>query len=146
MIVYYKFSGLIADLALIANIVLILGARRSRRDLTLPGLGGIVLTIGMAIDANVLVYERIKEELRLGRTAKMAVDAGYKNALPTIWDANITTLIAAIVLFQFGTGPVQGFAVTLSIGIIASLFTALVLCRWIQEWLVNYQKIERISI
>nr|HPL87909.1 efflux RND transporter permease subunit [Deltaproteobacteria bacterium] len=114
--------------------------------LTLPGLGGIVLTIGMAVDANVLVYERIKEELRLGRTAKMAVEAGYKNALPAILDANITTLIAAIVLFQFGTGPVQGFAVTLSIGIVASLFTALVLCRWIQEWLVNYQKIERISI
>ena len=78
--------------------------------------------------------------------AKMAVEAGYKNALPAILDANITTLIAAIVLFQFGTGPVQGFAVTLSIGIVASLFTALVLCRWIQEWLVNYQKIERISI
>ncbi|HON38668.1 MAG TPA: protein translocase subunit SecD [Desulfomonilia bacterium] len=147
MIVYYKFSGLIADLALIANIVLILGALAVLgATLTLPGLGGIVLTIGMAIDANVLVYERIKEELRLGRTAKMAVDAGYKNALPAILDANITTLIAAIVLFQFGTGPVQGFAVTLSIGIIASLFTALVLCRWIQEWLVNYQKIERISI
>ncbi len=147
MIVYYKFSGLIADLALIANIVLILGALAVLgATLTLPGLGGIVLTIGMAIDANVLVYERIKEELRLGRTAKMAVDAGYKNALPAILDANITTLIAAIVLFQFGTGPVQGFAVTLSIGIIASLFTAVVLCRWIQEWLVNYQKIERISI
>lgn len=147
MIVYYKFSGLIADLVLIANIVLILGALAVLgATLTLPGLGGIVLTIGMAIDANVLVYERIKEELRLGRTAKMAVDAGYKNALPAILDANITTLIAAIVLFQFGTGPVQGFAVTLSIGIIASLFTALVLCRWIQEWLVNYQKIERISI
>ncbi|HQO81723.1 MAG TPA: protein translocase subunit SecD [Deltaproteobacteria bacterium] len=147
MLIYYKFSGLITDLALIANIVLILGALAVLgATLTLPGLGGIVLTIGMAVDANVLVYERIKEELRLGRTAKMAVEAGYKNALPAILDANITTLIAAIVLFQFGTGPVQGFAVTLSIGIVASLFTALVLCRWIQEWLVNYQKIERISI
>ena len=147
MLVYYRFSGLIADLALIVNIVLILGALAVLgATLTLPGLAGIVLTIGMAVDANVLVYERIKEELRLGRTAKMAVDAGYKNALSTILDTNITTLIAAIVLFQFGTGPIQGFAVTLSIGIVASLFTVLVLCRWIQEWLVNYQKIERISI
>ncbi|MGI6386102.1 MAG: protein translocase subunit SecD [Desulfomonilia bacterium] len=147
MVVYYKFSGLIVDLALIMNVVLIMGALAVLgATLTLPGLAGIVLTIGMAVDANVLVYERIKEEIRLGRTAKMAVDAGYKNALPTILDANITTLIAAIVLFQFGTGPIQGFAVTLSIGIVASLFTALVLCRWIQEWLVNYQKIERVSI
>lgn len=147
MLFYYRFSGLIADLALVVNIVLILGALAALgATLTLPGLAGIVLTIGMAVDANVLVYERIKEELRLGRTAKAAVDAGYKNALSTILDANITTLIAAVVLFQFGTGPVQGFAVTLFIGIIASLFTALGLCRWIQEWLVNYHKIERISI
>lgn len=147
MLVYYKFSGLIADLALIINVIFIMGALAVLgATLTLPGLAGIVLTIGMAVDANVLVFERIREELRLGRTAKMAVDAGYKNALSTILDANITTLIAAVVLFQFGTGPIQGFAVTLSIGIVASLFTALVLCRWIQEWLVNYQKIERISI
>jgi preprotein translocase subunit SecD len=147
MLIYYRFSGLIADLALIVNVILILGALAVLgATLTLPGLAGIVLTIGMAVDANVLVYERIKEELRLGRTAKMAVEAGYKNALSTILDANITTLIAAIVLFQFGTGPIQGFAVTLSIGIIASLFTALLLCKWIQEWLVNYKKIERISI
>jgi preprotein translocase subunit SecD len=147
MLFYYRFSGLIADLALVINIVLILGALAALgATLTLPGLAGIVLTIGMAVDANVLVYERIKEELRLGRTAKAAVDAGYKNALSAILDANITTLIAAVVLFQFGTGPVQGFAVTLFIGIIASLFTALGLCRWIQEWLVNYHKIERISI
>ena len=114
--------------------------------LTLPGIAGIVLTIGMAVDATVIVYERLKEELRLGRTPKMAVETGYKNALSTILDANITTLIAALVLFQFGTGPIRGFAVTLSIGILASLFTVLILCRWIMEWMVNYKKVDRISI
>ncbi len=147
MVVYYKFSGVLADLALVCNIVLILGALSLfHAVLTLPGIAGIVLTIGMAVDANVIVYERIKEEIRLGRTAKMAIEAGYKNALSTILDANITTLIAAVVLFQFGTGPVRGFAVTLSIGILSSLFTVLFLCRWIMDWLVNYKKVERISI
>jgi preprotein translocase subunit SecD len=147
MVVYYRFSGLLADLALVCNIILILGILAIfHAVLTLPGIAGIVLTIGMAVDANVIVYERIKEETRLGRTPKMAVEAGYKNALSTILDANITTLIAAVVLFQFGTGPIRGFAVTLSIGILSSLFTVLILCRWIMEWLVNKKKIERISI
>lgn len=147
MVIYYKFSGVLADIALVCNIILIVAILvLFHAVLTLPGIAGIVLTIGMAVDANVIVYERIKEEARLGRTAKMAVEAGYKNALSTILDANITTLIAAIVLFQFGTGPIRGFAVTLSVGIISSLFTALVLCRWIMEWLVNYKKVEQISI
>ncbi|MBN2299269.1 MAG: protein translocase subunit SecD [Deltaproteobacteria bacterium] len=147
MVIYYRFSGLLADLALVCNIILILGILALfHAVLTLPGIAGIVLTIGMAVDANVIVYERIKEEIRLGRTPKMAVEAGYNNALSTILDANITTLIAAIVLFQFGTGPVRGFAVTLTIGILSSLFTVLFLCKWIMEWLVNEKKIERISI
>ena len=147
MLIYYRFTGLLADVALICNIILILGILALfHAVLTLPGIAGIVLTIGMAVDANVIVYERIKEELRLGRTPKMAVEAGYKNALSTVLDANITTLIAAVVLFQFGTGPIRGFAVTLSVGILSSLFTVLVLCRWIIEWQVNYKKVERISI
>lgn len=147
MVIYYRKSGLLADLALVCNVVLIMGVLAMfKAVLTLPGIAGIVLTIGMAVDANVIVYERIKEELRLGKTVKAAMEAGYKNALSTILDANVTTLIAALVLFQFGTGPVRGFAVTLSVGILASLFTVLVLCRWIMDWFVNSKKIQRISI
>ncbi|MEA2101322.1 MAG: protein translocase subunit SecD [Thermodesulfobacteriota bacterium] len=147
MVIYYRLSGLLADLALVVNIILILGVLSMfHAVLTLPGIAGIVLTIGMAVDANAIIYERIKEEIRLGRSAKMAIESGYKNALSTILDANITTLIAALVLFQFGTGPIRGFAVTLTVGIVSSLFTALLLCRWIMEWFVFSKKIERISI
>ncbi|MGC9325566.1 MAG: protein translocase subunit SecD [Desulfomonilia bacterium] len=147
MIVYYRLSGVLANFALVCNMVLIIGTLALfHAVLTLPGIAGIVLTIGMAVDANVLVYERIREEVRLGRTPKMAVEAGYRNALSTILDANITSLIAAVVLFQFGTGPVRGFAVTLSIGILATLFTVLLLCKWIMEWMVIYKKVDRISI
>ncbi len=126
MAVYYKVFGLIANLALTANLVLIvsllsmLGA-----TLTLPGIAGIVLTVGMAVDANVLIFERIREELRNGNTPQAAIRAGYEKAFSTIADANVTTLIAAIVLFLFGTGPIQGFAVTLSLGIVTSMFTAI---------------------
>ncbi len=147
MILYYNWSGLLADLALVCNIILIIGALAMfHAVLTLPGMAGIVLTIGMAVDANVIVYERIREEIRLGRGPAKALEAGYANALSTVLDANITTLIAAAVLFQFGTGPIRGFAVTLSIGIVSSLFTALVLCKWIMEWFVIRKKIQRISI
>ncbi len=127
MAVYYKVFGLVANLALTANLVLIvallslLGA-----TLTLPGIAGIVLTVGMAVDANVLIYERIKEELRLGNSPQAAIRSGYEKAFSTIADANVTTLIAAIVLFMFGTGPIKGFAVTLSLGIVTSMFTAIV--------------------
>lgn len=126
MLVYYKVFGLIANIALTANLVLIvallsmLGA-----TLTLPGIAGIVLTVGMAVDANVLIFERIKEELGLGNTPQAAIRAGYEKAFSTIADANVTTLIAAVVLFMFGTGPVKGFAVTLSLGILTSMFTAI---------------------
>ncbi|HQI01416.1 MAG TPA: protein translocase subunit SecD [Deltaproteobacteria bacterium] len=147
MAIYYKLSGAIADLALIFNVVLMVGTLAAFGSvLTLPGIAGFVLTIGMAVDANVLVYERIREEIRLGRSPKMAVEMGYKNAFSAIFDSNLTTVIAALVLIQFGTGPVRGFAVSLTIGLVWSMFTALVVCRWIQEWLVNYKKVEQISI
>ena len=126
MAIYYKVFGLVANLALTANLILIvsllsmLGA-----TLTLPGIAGIVLTVGMAVDANVLIFERIREELRLGNTPQAAIRAGYGKAFSTIADANVTTLIAAMVLFMFGTGPVKGFAVTLSLGIVTSMFTAI---------------------
>jgi len=126
----YGLFGLAADLALIINIALI-GAALSvlQATLTLPGIAGVVLTIGMAVDANVLIFERIREEMASGKTPFAAVDAGYKRALTTIIDANVTTLIAAILLFEFGSGPVKGFAVTLAIGIVTSMFTAVTLTR-----------------
>jgi preprotein translocase subunit SecD len=115
--------------------------------LTLPGIAGIVLTIGMAVDANVLVFERIREELRRGRTVKSSIEAGFAKALSTVLDANITTLIAALFLFHFGTGPIRGFAVTLSIGIVASLFTAIFVSRWIFDLLLSRRaRVDRLSI
>jgi len=147
MVTYYKISGAIADLALILNLILIMGALAGlRATLTLPGIAGIILTIGMAVDANVLIFERIREELRLGKTPRAAIDGGYSRAFLTIMDANITTLIAAAVLFQFGTGPVKGFAVTLSIGIVASLFTALFASRVVFEVLLARGMLRRVSI
>ena len=130
MAISYGRFGLYADVALIANMILILAALSVlQATLTLPGIAGIVLTIGMAVDANVLVFERIREEVRAGRTPISAIDAGYSRAITTIVDANLTTLIASTILFFFGSGPVKGFAVTLSIGIITSLFTAIMLTR-----------------
>jgi preprotein translocase subunit SecD len=147
MVIYYKTAGLIADLALALNIVLIgAGLAGFQATLTLPGIAGIILTIGMAVDANVIIFERIREELSLGRTPGAAIDAGYDRATLTILDANVTTLIAAVVLFQFGTGPVKGFAVTLSLGVIASLFTALVMSRLIFDYLLMYRKPKTLSI
>jgi preprotein translocase subunit SecD len=147
MIVYYRMAGLIADVALVMNILLIAGGLAAfNATLTLPGIAGIILTIGMAVDANVLVFERIREELRLGKTARAALDAGYERATLTILDANVTTLIAALVLFQFGSGPVKGFAVTLTLGVLASLFTALILSRAIFEFYINYRKVRVLSV
>ena len=147
MAIYYKGSGLIADIALLFNIVMIAGGLAAfQATLTMPGIAGIVLTIGMAVDANVLIFERIREELRLGKPLRAAVDAGFHMASWTILDANMTTLIAALVLFQFGTGPVKGFAVTLSLGVISSVFTALVLTRVIFDFLIVQRKIKRLSI
>ena len=147
IIIYYKFSGIVANLALAFNIILIFGALAAfKATLTLPGIAGIVLVIGMAIDANVLIFERIREEVRSGKTTWASIDGGYSKALFTIIDANITTIIAAIVLFQFGTGPIKGFALTLMIGIAASLFTAIVVTRLIFDYLVIQRKREKISI
>jgi len=147
MIVYYGLSGAIADLALLLNILFI-GAGLSffGATLTLPGIAGVILTIGMSVDANVLIFERIREELRLGKSARASIDAGYGKALVTILDANITTLIVALVLFQFGTGPVRGFAVTLSIGIIASLFTAIYVTRIIFDYLYVERRMKKMWI
>jgi len=145
--IYYKGAGIIADIALCLNIILIAaGLAFFQATLTLPGMAGIILTIGMAVDANVIIFERIREEARLGKTPRAAVDAGYAKATLTILDANVTTLIAALVLFQFGTGPIKGFAVTLSIGILASLFTAIVVSRLIFDYLVFQRRIRRLSI
>jgi preprotein translocase subunit SecD len=135
--VIYGLFGVLADVALVVNMVLILGALSLlQATLTLPGIAGIVLTIGMAVDANVLIFERIREEVRAGRTPISAIDAGYGRALTTIIDANLTTLIAALLLYFFGSGPVRGFAVTLSIGIVTSMFTAIMLTRlMVVAWL-----------
>ena len=147
MVIYYKGSGLIADLALILNILIIAGGLAGfQATLTLPGIAGIILTIGMAVDANVLIFERIREELRLGKTPRAAVASGYDRATLTILDANITTLIAALVLFQFGTGPIKGFAVTLSLGVLASLFTSLIVTRFIFDYLLMIRKSKSLSI
>ncbi len=147
MITYYKWAGAVADMALIMNLILILGALAAlRATLTLPGIAGMVLTVGMAVDANVLIFERIREELRLGKPPRASLEAGYSKAFLTIMDANITTLIAAVVLFQFGTGPIKGFAVTLSIGILASLFTAIVVTRFVFDYFLSKVRIKRLSI
>jgi preprotein translocase subunit SecD len=147
MIIYYKGAGVIADLALMLNIILIAGGLAGfKATLTLPGIAGIILTIGMAVDANVIIFERIREELTLGRTPRAAIDAGFDRATLTILDANVTTLIAAVVLFQFGTGAIKGFAVTLSLGVIASLFTALVMSRLIFDYILMGRKVKALSI
>ena len=137
MVVVYGLFGAMADVALMVNMFLIAAALSVlQATLTLPGIAGIVLTIGMAVDANVLVFERIREEVRVGRTPISAIDAGYSRAITTIVDANITTLIAALLLYMFGSGPIRGFAVTLSIGIMASFFTAVWLTRlMVSAWL-----------
>ena len=147
MIIYYGVSGIIADLALLLNILFIMaGLAFFGATLTLPGIAGIILTIGMAVDANVLIFERIREELRLEKTARSAIEGGYSKALVTILDANVTTFIAALVLFQFGTGPIRGFAVTLSIGIVASFVTAVFVTRVIFDYLFISRRWKRVSI
>lgn len=130
MIISYGRFGVYADIALMMNLILVLAVMSVlQATLTLPGIAGIVLTVGMAVDANVLIFERIREERRNGRSIINAIDAGYRSAMSTILDANITTLIAALVLFSFGSGPIKGFAVTLAIGIITSMFSAIWLTR-----------------
>ena len=147
MIFYYRLSGVVADIALILNIVLVLAVLAIlRATLTLPGIAGLVLSIGMAVDANILVHERIKEELRWGKTIRAAIDQGYHRAFVTIIDSNVTTLIAAVFLYQFGTGPVRGFAVTLFWGITANIFTAVFITRWVFDYLTLKMRIKKLSI
>jgi preprotein translocase subunit SecD len=138
--IYYKLSGIIADFAMLLNLIYLLAALAGlHATLTLPGIAGIILTMGMSVDSNVLIFERIREEMRTGKTIRASIDAGYKKALLTIIDSHVTTLITAAVLFQFGTGPIKGFAVTLSLGVIISLFTAVVVTRLIFNVRKNYQ-------
>ncbi len=147
MIFYYRVSGVIADIALILNIVLTLATLALfRATLTLPGIAGLVLSVGMAVDANILVHERIKEELRWGKTVRAAIDQGYHRAFITIIDSNLTTLIAGVFLYQFGTGPVRGFAVTLCIGILANIFTAVYITRWMFDFLTLKVNVKQLSI
>jgi len=147
MFFYYKFSGLIADAALVLNLLILLGLMSLfHATLTLPGIAGIILTVGMAVDANVLILERMREELRNGKTVRVAVDLGYEKAFSAILDGNVTTLIAAAFLFQFGTGPVKGFAVTLTLGLIVSMYTAIVVTHQIYDTYLSGRKIERLSI
>ncbi|MFC1834412.1 protein translocase subunit SecD [Thermodesulfobacteriota bacterium] len=149
MAVYYRWSGVVADIALVLNLFLIFAIMVSpglRATLTLPGLAGVALTMGMAIDANILIFERIREELRLGKSPKAAVDMGYSKAFSTILDANVTTILAALPLIQFGTGPIKGFAVTLCIGLIVSMFTALFVTRVVFDYAFQTMRIKKLSI
>jgi preprotein translocase subunit SecD len=147
MIFYYRFSGVIADVALVLNIVITLAVLALfRATLTLPGIAGLVLSVGMAVDANILIHERIKEELRFGKTVRAAIDQGYHRAFSAIIDSNLTTLISGIILYQFGTGPVKGFAVTLSIGILANIFTAVYVTRVIFDFVSLRPGVKKLSI
>jgi preprotein translocase subunit SecD len=147
MVVYYKVFGMVANLALGMNLVLIVAILSMlQATLTLPGIAGIVLTVGMAVDANVLIFERIREEIRVGSTPQASIYAGYEKALSTIVDANITTLIAAVVLFSFGTGPIKGFAVTLFIGILTSMFTAIIGTRAVINLIYGGKRVARLAI
>ena len=147
MIIYYRFSGVIADTALFINIIMVMGILvMFKGTLTMPGIAGIILTIGMAVDANVIIFERIKEELRSGKTLLASLDLGYKRAFLTIFDSNITTLFTALFLFWFGTGPIKGFAVTLSIGIASSMFTAVFAAKHMTLFLIKTLNIKTLSI
>ena len=147
MAIYYRVFGLFANVALALNLVMIVAVLSLlQATLTLPGVAGIVLTVGMAVDANVLIFERIREELRNGSTPQASIHTGYQRALSTIVDANLTTLIAAIVLFNFGTGPIKGFAVTLSIGILTSMFTAIVLTRALVNFFFGGRRLKDLAI
>ncbi len=147
MLIYYKFAGLLADTALVLNVLFIVAMLAGLgATLTLPGIAGIVLTLGMAVDANVLINERIREELRVGKTARAAIEAGYERALPAILDSNITSFLSGIILFQFGSGPIKGFAVTLCIGLVSSVFTAVVVTRLVYDYRLSRGRIETVSI
>jgi preprotein translocase subunit SecD len=147
MLIYYRLSGLVATFALLLNILFVLAVMAGiNATLTLPGIAGLVLIVGMSVDANVIVFERIREELAVGKTVRSAIAAGYSRAFLTIMDANITTLITAGVLYWIGTGPIKGFAITLIFGIIASLFTALFVTRVIFDIATSSARATKLSI
>jgi preprotein translocase subunit SecD len=147
MFFYYRAAGLIANAALLLNVAFIFAGMASlNATLTLPGIAGIALTIGMAVDANVIIFERIKEELRLGKTPLAAVEAGYDRAISAVLDANITTAIAGLILMQYGTGPIRGFAVTLLLGLVSTVFTAVVVTRLFYDFINTRLKPSRLSI
>lgn len=147
MCLYYRGGGIIASVALLTNVLLVLGAFAAFGfTLTLPGLAGIVLTVGMAVDANILILERVREELRHGKTPRAAIDAGYERAWSAILDSNVTVLISGLILFQFGSGPVRGFAVTLCLGIFTSLITAVFLTRVVYEWRLSGRRLQTVSV
>jgi len=147
MVFYYRLAGVIADFALVLNVILLLGAMGAlNATLTLPGIAGIILAIGMAVDSNVLMFERMREELRAGKTPRAAVDSGYDKAFLTIVDSHVTTLITAAVLFQFGTGPIKGFAVTLSLGVAINLFTALIGTKAVFDLINSRKEVRKLSI
>jgi len=144
MIAYYRGSGGVADVALALNILFLLGILTGFGfTLTLPGIAGIVLTMGMAVDANVLIYERIREEIRLGKTVRASIETGFSKAFITIVDANITTFGTGLVLYQFGSGPIKGFALTLMIGILTTLFCAVFVSRVLLDWMYDRKTMER---
>jgi preprotein translocase subunit SecD len=147
MILYYKGAGVLANVALIFHILFLLAILAAfQAVLTMPGIAGIVLIAGMAVDANVLINERIREELRAGRAPRSAVEAGYQHALPAIIDTNVTTFLSGLILFQFGTGPIKGFAVTLCIGILTTVVTAVYMTRIYYDYRVVTRKLTRLSI
>ena len=147
MIMYYRGGGIIATVALLSNVLLVLGAFAAFGfTLTLPGIAGLVLTVGMAVDANILILERVREELRAGKTARAAIDAGYNRAWSAILDSNVTVLISGLILFQFGSGPIRGFAVTLVLGIFTSLITAVFLTRVVYEWRLTGRRLQTVSV
>jgi preprotein translocase subunit SecD len=147
MLIYYKKAGINAIVCVAANTLILMGFMGAvGATLTLPGIAGIILTIGIAVDANVLIFERVREELRAGKAIRSALDAGFNRAFWAIFDANTTSLITALFLFQFGTGPVRGFAITLIIGLIANVFTAVVMSRWLFELIMGSRRVESLSI
>ncbi len=148
MLIYYRLSGLIADVALLLNLLILLAVMAGfRATLTLPGIAGVVLTIGMAVDTNILIFERIREEFRTGKTVRAAIEAGFQRAFRTVIDTHVTVLVAAVILYQFGTGPVKGFAVTLTIGIAASLFTAVFFTRLVFDLIyAGRRRLQTLSI
>ncbi|MEY2863998.1 MAG: hypothetical protein RLY58_1705, partial [Pseudomonadota bacterium] len=147
MIVFYRVFGVVANVALCMNLAMILAAMAAiGAALSLPGIAGIVLTIGMAVDANVLIFERIREELRRGASPKQAIVAGYDRAFGTIFDSNLTTLLVAFILFAVGSGPIKGFAVTLSIGILCSMFTAITVTRGLIQLIYGKRRVAKLSI